>query len=355
MRQTEYFKNSIKKPQSQKEGVICKKRRNKAVHNGDITVNIKAAIRQAIGPPLSAKLKDRFDFAPNAQQKDLQQQEHAAQQASQQSSQQSSQQTTQQTEQQTDQPDCKHLISDLIDTQIIPRLLNSHQTTADFSGLHHGIGRRPTDQQIDSFAKYCASHDPAQATHLLNQLIDYGFRNEDLMLYLITPAARHLGELWQEDLIDFAQVTNGLMCMHSLTHQMGYEYSKGPQAAGAQKRVMLASAPGSQHILGLTIVSEFFRKEGWQTVVEVSPSKDELVQAVGNEWFDVIGVSVAIQAQLDELKNLIEALRDASRNPKSMVLLGGPIFTMQSFTAAQFCADEICTDPRIAVKLASIQ
>jgi MerR family transcriptional regulator, light-induced transcriptional regulator len=253
------------------------------------------------------------------------------------------------------QPDCKNLISDLIDTQIIPRLLNSHQTTADFSGLHHGIGRRPTDQQIEAFAKYSVSHDPAQASHLLHQLIDQGFRNEDLMLYLITPAARHLGQLWQEDLLDFAQVTNGLMCMHSLTHQMGYEYQEGPLNAGAQKRVMLASAPGSQHILGLTIVSEFFRKEGWQTVVEVSPSKDELMHAVANEWFDVIGISVAIQLQLDHLKPLIESLRDASRNPKTMVLLGGPIFTVQCLTADQFSADEICTDPRIAVKLASLQ
>jgi methylmalonyl-CoA mutase cobalamin-binding subunit len=106
---------------------------------------------------------------------------------------------------------------------------------------------------------------------------------------------------------------------------------------------MLACAPGSQHILGLTIVSEFFNKEGWQTVVEISSSAEGLIHAAANEWFDVIGISVAIESQLDGLETLVTGIRKASQNANVAIL-----------DATEFGACEICTDPKVAVKLALV-
>ena len=122
--------------------------------------------------------------------------------------------------------------------------------------------------------------------------------------------------------------------------------------SGEIKRVMISSAPGSEHMLGASIVSEFFRKEGWQVVLEVSPTARELVQAVQREWFDAIGLSVSIDAQLKDLADLVKNIKSASLNPRAVVMLGGPIFTVMDLQASDFGADGISTDAQKAVVLA---
>jgi methylmalonyl-CoA mutase cobalamin-binding domain/chain len=159
--------------------------------------------------------------------------------------------------------------------------------------------------------------------------------------------------MWEQDLCDFTEVTCGLVRMHEITHRLGFEYQNGPQLGGDVQRIMLASAPGSQHFLGMTIVSDFFRKAGWDVVIEISLSEKELVHAVSNEWFDVIGISCATEAQLKTLPGLIRALKAASGNPEPGVLLGGPIFTVQSHEARSLGADGICVDVKEAVALAA--
>jgi methylmalonyl-CoA mutase cobalamin-binding subunit len=174
-----------------------------------------------------------------------------------------------------------------------------------------------------------------------------------IFLELIAPAARQLGLMWEQDLCDFTEVTCGLVRMHEITHRLGFEYQNGPQLGGDVQRIMLASAPGSQHFLGMTIVSDFFRKAGWDVVIEISLSEKELMHAVNNEWFDVIGISCATEAQLKTLPGLIRALKTASGNPEPGVLLGGPIFTVQQHDARSLGADGICIDVKEAVALAA--
>jgi len=242
----------------------------------------------------------------------------------------------------------------VIETQIIPRLLQAHPS---------GVGRlaqethqtiRIPESDVVEFANLCLLNDAILANSFADQLVRDGLSHETIFMQLITPAARYLGVAWETDTADFVQVTNGLMRMHEITHRIGFEYQAGPRKPGPRNRIMLACAPGSQHILGLTIVSEFFNKEGWQTVVEISSSAEGLIHAAANEWFDVIGISVAIESQLDGLETLVAGIRNASQNAKVAILLGGPIFTLRQFDATEFGACEICTDPKVAVKLALV-
>jgi len=115
---------------------------------------------------------------------------------------------------------------------------------------------------------------------------------------------------------------------------------------------MLASAPGSQHILGLAMVSEFFRADHWQVVVEISTSEQALVHAVGHEWFDVIGLSVGLVEQLPDIPALITRLKSASRNPNAFVLLGGPALLQTQMGNIELAADAISVNAAEAVKLA---
>ena len=247
--------------------------------------------------------------------------------------------------------ECQSSILSIIEAEIIPRLLKAERINSMRLSLVPTSRALPNAEEIEEFVRHCLSMDPLAAQAYVAQMMEEGLNTEHVFLELITPAARYLGTQWETDRMDFTQVTQGLVRLHAIAHDIGFEYKDGPLVQGDTKRIMIASAPGSEHILGPTIVAEFFRKEGWQVVVEVSPSAKELAHAVSNEWFDAVGISVSIEQQLAGLAKLVDQIKAASRNPRLAVMLGGPIFTLQNFEAAQFGAGGICTDARDAAAL----
>jgi methanogenic corrinoid protein MtbC1 len=228
---------------------------------------------------------------------------------------------------------CKDSLLAVIEKQIIPRLLEAHPSADQLPELAALSLKQPGEHEIQAFVALCLDPEPAASHRWIKDLQTQGYSTESLFLNLIAPAARHLGEQWERDRKDFSQVTLGLIRMQQLTHELGYAYRDGPQNMGHRRRIMLASAPGSQHILGLVMVSEFFRKERWEVVVEIAATPHELTHAVANEWFDMLGLSVGVVEQLPSLPGLVQALRDKSRNPDIKVLLGGPAFQIQHVPA----------------------
>lgn len=245
--------------------------------------------------------------------------------------------------------DCKESLSAVIEEQIIPRLLNVQRF---FTGPPEALqddGAVAEQPEFQAFTEHCLRGDGLQANQIVDVLSARGLTQDRIFLELITPAARHLGVLWEQDLCDFTQVTCGLALMHQMIYRLGYASPAGPGIEGESERVMLACAPGSQHFLGLTIVADFFRQAGCDVVLEISSSESELLRAVANEWFDVVGISVAIEAQLPALPDLIAHLRTHSGNPQVRVVLGGPIFLLHELTPQALGADAIFTDARAAV------
>lgn len=245
---------------------------------------------------------------------------------------------------------CRDAMRSVLETEIIPRLLQGRRPEA--ANVAPVASAAPSANDVECFAALCAAGDRAASMALVDRLRDEGLQTDSVLMDLVAPAARHLGQQWEDDRLDFASVTIGLVLMHALIHRLGYEIQDGPQASGAVRRVMLASAPGSQHVLGLSIVSEFFRKAGWQVVLEVSPSSGELCRAVRKEWFDLLGLSVALDAQLVDLPALIADLQKSSRNPGAPVLLGGPVFLSRDLQAEQFGAQAICLDAQASLDAA---
>lgn len=251
-----------------------------------------------------------------------------------------------------DPSDCRTSINSIIESDIIPRLLSSQSINPSSTRNLASKRSLPSAVEIQEFAMICALDEDSAAQAFVNKMLEEGLTKENIFLDLITPAARFLGMQWELDRMDFYQVTHGLARLHTATHNIGFSYMDGPSVQGEVRRIMIAAAPGSEHILGPTIVSEFFRKEGWQVVMEISPTPKELIQSVNNEWFDAVGLSISIQAQLKDLTKLISQIKKSSKNPRVAVLLGGPIFTLEEFNASDFGAGGICADAKDAVALA---
>lgn len=246
--------------------------------------------------------------------------------------------------------DCKGTLHVVIENQIIPRLLNvlpMNSANGKAWSVDWPLGERP---EFLAFTQLCLQNDAAQANRFVDGLMDRGLTPAQVFMELVTPAARHLGVLWDRDECDFTQVTCGLAIMHQMIYRLGYETPASAWNEGEQESVMLACAPGSQHFLGLTIVADLYRKAGANVVLEISSTESELLRAVSHEWFDVVGISVALAAQLQSLPSLIAHLREQSGNPQVKVVLGGPVFLFNPITAQALGADAIFTDAQAALQ-----
>jgi methanogenic corrinoid protein MtbC1 len=247
--------------------------------------------------------------------------------------------------------ECKEFLEDVIGQQLIPRLLNSQNYSELLTSPEVSGASAQALPEFNAFINACKQGDSLHVNQIVDTLISQGFTQESVFLDLITPAARQLGALWDKDLCSFTDVTCGLAMMHHVIYRLGYEFRDGPHVKGEQTSVMMCCAPGSMHLLGVTIVGDLFRREGANVVIEVSSTEQELVRAVANEWFDVIGISVAIESQLLDLKTLVRALKSNSGNPNVKVLLGGPIFMLVNATEDMFGADLIAKNAHDAVAL----
>ena len=245
-------------------------------------------------------------------------------------------------------------ILSILESQIIPSLLNAERFTAGYLNLMSSPSAWPSQKDIEIFADLCVSQDQEVSQAFADHFLESGLNKEDIFLELIAPAARYLGSQWDDDCMDFSQVNLGLVRLHTIANEIRFAHTDSQLVKGKTHRVLIASAPGSLHMLGTSIVAEFFRKEDWQVVVVVSSSTNELVQAVSNEWFDVIGLSISIEQQLTNLADLIDQLKRLSLNPRLAVLLGGPIFSFKELLASHFGADAICVNAKHAVCLATL-
>lgn len=238
----------------------------------------------------------------------------------------------------------------LIEGEIIPRLLLAHQPPPreGISAFGHAAIRA---DEVIGFAHQVVVEDLDDVLAHIDGLLLQGLTAEQVCFDLLAPAARLLGVMWEEDTCSFADVTVGLCRLQQIVHDLSDR--QPPKAGSGEGRsALLALVPGDQHTFGLLLVGETFRRAGWRTVDAPSADREELVDIIASDVFDIVGLSVSDDRWLDALPSLIADLRLASRNPAVRVIVGGQAFAEQPVLFAQVGADAMAEDARLAVRTA---
>lgn len=233
-----------------------------------------------------------------------------------------------------------------IDTEVIPRLL-----------LAHRCGLEPSPAEAlseDAEAVMSLLRDErlsAAAAHL-ERLQNAGRTVEAIYLDILAPVARHLGAMWAADRCGFVDVTLGVLGLQQLMRSFpldpGEEHAPGP----ANRRVLLAAMPGEQHTFGVSMLSEFFRRDGWDVLDEPQESIARLVECVRGQWIGVVGLSLSCDSHLETLARAIGQIRRHSLNRVVGIMVGGPAFAGHPERIARVAADASAQDPRQAVRQA---
>lgn len=240
-----------------------------------------------------------------------------------------------------------------IETEIIPRLMLAHRPQLDCPALPVLRDSVPDAETVQVFTRLVIEENGEVAAAYVEALRARGTPLETLYLNLITPAARRLGELWEADLCDFTEVTVGLWRLQQVLRGLGPAFREENGEPSNGRRVLLVPAPGEQHVLGLIILGDYFRRAGWDVSSEPSVSRDDLRRVIRSEWFDVIGLSLGCEVRVESLAAEISAIRGMSRNPAVAIMVGGPVLIQYPDLLARVGADGTASDGRGAVEMAN--
>ncbi len=250
------------------------------------------------------------------------------------------------------------LLSRAIEHEIIPRLMLAHPTAEECQLPEASGSPKVSAEDVQAFAKLVLAPDENVAHACIEAMRSSGISVETIYTDLLAPVARHLGALWEEDLCDFTEVTLGLGRLHQVLRELSPAFNQAHTNASGY-RVLLLPAPGEQHTFGLVMVSEFFRRAGWDVGGGPWEAGADPVMMVKREWFDAVGFSLGNITQLDALAASIKNIRKSSLNTCISVIVGGPLFLANPDYVAYVNADAASTDgaqaPALAKRLVAAQ
>ena len=239
--------------------------------------------------------------------------------------------------------DLKNPLEDLrqtIETAILPRLMLVHTDPATLITEKTQRADQIETNSVERFVTAIIDQSATSGQEMIDHFVRNGMAMECIYLQLLAPAAQRMGVLWEDDIRSFTDVTVGLCRLHeilrnnrlSAPHQYALPTPETPS-------ILLATACGDQHVFGVIMVAEFFRQAGWQVTCEPAATTRELARIAALHNYDVIGLSIARSYRATEVSEVIQKLRNTSRNPDVQIMLGGSLIARDARFADKVGAD----------------
>ena len=210
-----------------------------------------------------------------------------------------------------------------MELELIPRLLQHARGVMGAADVRPNRSAAITDVDVRALVDACLSHDEERCPTLITGFIDAGAPLERICLDLLTPAARTLGELWEDDEVDFVEVTLGLGRMQRVVRDLGRRVAAETPMSDDAGQAFICGMPDEQHSLGIAMVAEFFVADGWGVTVGPPLGAEDVLHEVGAHWYDVIGLSAGVLERIPKITDVIRNIRQASLNADLAVMVGG--------------------------------
>jgi MerR family transcriptional regulator, light-induced transcriptional regulator len=239
-------------------------------------------------------------------------------------------------------------LTEVIENVIVPRLLMSHVNKRPPIVSDAVTLRRLAETE---FIDLTIHEDPELAIDFVRKEMKSGVSFENILLNLLAPAARGLGERWEQDAVSFVEVTLGVARMHRMLREFNGIPSDLWNHTGAGRQVLLLPSPGEQHTFGLRLVQEFLMRDSWTVVNRPVKDLSELAEVLRIEHFDVVGLSLSGETLIDTLLSCIHVIRSESRNRRVHIIVGGQLFSERPELIKTCGADAYAADAPSTVRV----
>jgi hypothetical protein len=258
-------------------------------------------------------------------------------------------------------------LRDLVERQVVPRLYDAHCDKPQENDLTKGRNdlRETASQlilpavsaledEVTALGDRLLLNDQAGACDRIDALRIEGRSLECLYLDLLTPTASYLRRLWSDDLCGFAEATLALLNLQGVLRQFAPAFRAERHAPESGLRTLLASpklagVDVTAAMFGLMMMSEFFRRGGWEAWIEPDLSSATFGDAVRYQWFDVVELLAANDGQLDGIASSIRTIRRGSANRSVGVIVCGQVFVDHPEFVRMVGADLTSSDPRASL------
>ena len=240
-------------------------------------------------------------------------------------------------------------VNAIIEKEIIPRLVMNSSASAQTS-------KRTGAAEIDAvkaskFASLPLTKEAAELMVEVQKFLDSGVSVDSILVDLLAPAARKLGQLWEQDQCDFVDVTLGTWRLQQVMRELVYQNPPSIPAKAA-KSCLFASMPGDQHNFGPIMIDQIFAGAGWHSEVIPSPQRRDILDRVKNQSLDLVGLTISRDCPVNAVRQLVTAIRSVSKNPAIVILIGGRAVMESPSLVEESGADSSAADARDALVLA---
>jgi methanogenic corrinoid protein MtbC1 len=230
-----------------------------------------------------------------------------------------------------------------IESEIIPRLLMGHKIEAanqEIDGQANDI--KVKQAEIVDFCQKLLDGPIEECFTFIDTMQRSGHSLVSLYIDLIPASTRRLQQLWESDENSFTEVTMALGRAQNLIHQLSPIFISQGNFTEFQGNALLINAPGSQHTLGILILGEFFKLNGWNTTVEIDISSAELKKRLDLQAFDLLAISISCEDQWDTMETLLNEVKKVSKNKGILTMVGGPLFDYKP-ELVNACSADACS------------
>jgi methanogenic corrinoid protein MtbC1 len=221
------------------------------------------------------------------------------------------------------------LLERIVSNNIVPHLVLANLPPSDVAVSTSESTAVISNAVIGEFAELVIERDVDASIAYFENLRSQGAKVEALFQDLLAPVACRLGELWDEDINDFLDVTRGVSHLQQIVHTFSDDLIAEGRCPASNRRALLMPMPGEQHTFGVSLIGEHFRREGWRVWGGPPRTLDDILELVTSQWFDVIGLSMSAVADPVAVAASVSAIRKRSLNENVKVLVGGGVFASQ--------------------------
>jgi methanogenic corrinoid protein MtbC1 len=206
----------------------------------------------------------------------------------------------------------------LLADEVVTRLADRLKPDIDPARVTRGV-------PIDDFCRALMSQDADAAMAMVRQERLDGMPIEAIYLSTLAAAAERLGEWWVEDRVSFPQMSVAAGRIFEIMRHLRRMIPPPRDDIGPERQALFATVPGELHTMGATMAADLFRNRGWEIDLRVGYEHEELMQAVANRSYRVIGLSAGGVAGVVPLARCVVAFRIT--HPTARIFVSGAVVT----------------------------
>lgn len=168
--------------------------------------------------------------------------------------------------------------------------------------------------------------DRIKASKLIMDQVEKGIAIKDIYVYVFEPSLKEIGRLWHLDKITIAQEHYFTSTTQFIMAQL---YSKIIETNRNGLRFVAVCVAEESHEVGVKMVADILELDGWDTYyLGANVPKRDLISFLIDQKPDVLGISATMTVHIQNVIELIEAVRNIEVLKGIKILVGGYPFNV---------------------------